>query len=83
MNCLYNCGLIGTHKMPWIAASTDAPGVIILDELGWEAGSPYIVATVEMKTKVIGNGVSQALSSATPDVSVVDMGLLSAGHWYE
>lgn len=71
--CFFQCGLIGLRDMPWIAASPDALCVIIPDKVGWDAGSPYIVATVEMKTKVSDNGVSQALPSATADVTAVKL----------
>lgn len=78
IHCLFHCGLIGLPYLPWISALPDALCVIIKDEVGWDAGSAFIVAPVEIKTKVSDNGISQALPSATPDVSVIYMYLLSA-----
>jgi hypothetical protein len=54
---LWECGLFEAKNYPWIAASPDA---IVLLQL--EENEPYILATVEIKTKVSHERIAKALA---------------------
>lgn len=72
--CIYQCGLTALRTMPRMAGSPGAVWRLIPEKNGCHPGSPFVVATVEIKTKVSDNKVSHAFPYATPEVSVVDMG---------